>query len=101
VRVLLSVLLLAGASATSAREDAAAREYGGVTGAALEALRGHATQARAMLTSGKVDPADPGALVVLASIALDEGDLRAQRASSHAFARQRLRHRRRASSTLS
>jgi hypothetical protein len=48
----------------------------GVTGAALEALRGNPKQARAMLTSGEGDPPDPAALVVLASMALDGGNTR-------------------------
>jgi hypothetical protein len=70
------VVLLCVGFAASVRADDGTGQYSGVTGAALEALRGHGKQAKATLTSGKGDRADPAALVVLASIALDEGSTR-------------------------
>jgi hypothetical protein len=75
VRPLTFSILFCVVAATPARADGASQLVG-PTAAALEALRGHPKQARAMLTSRKDDPADPAALVVLASIALDEGDVR-------------------------
>jgi hypothetical protein len=75
MRLLLALLLCAG-SAIAARAEEGAAALSGITSAALEALRGHPKQARAMLAQGKGDPADPAALVVLASMALDEGNTR-------------------------
>jgi hypothetical protein len=74
--MLVPFILLGAATAAGARGDAAAGQDGGVAGAALEALRGYPKQARAIIAPPRGDPSDPAALVVLASIALDEGDLR-------------------------
>lgn len=71
----LSALLVCAGSAVAQEHNQAATTTGAV-GAALKALRGHSKQARAMLTSAKGDPTDPAALVVLASMALDDGNTR-------------------------
>lgn len=76
MRALSLVILVCVGAQGAARADDRAVQPAGASAAALEALRGHAKQARAILTSGKGDPTDPAALVVLASLALDEGNTR-------------------------
>lgn len=71
----LVIFVCVGAQGAARAEDGAAQPAG-ASAAALEALRGHARLARAILTSGNADPTDPAALVVLASMALDEGNTR-------------------------
>jgi hypothetical protein len=70
-RTLLAILLLLPAASATGTEPQAT--LGPAEAAAVEVLRGNAPRARAILASIKGAKSDPGALVVLACLALEDG----------------------------